>query len=149
MKWLPSLLVSVLSSFLITQQAQADTALRLNNPCEVAVGYLLEPEAVNEADLRSVVSSAFQSLPVTLGERDDARLIVRVEEHAGHYLLYADFHRRVFFPVDDAIQSTWGYVWGRYAKNIINVRDINDDLAFFIQEFVHHYQRANNLDHCS
>ncbi|WP_417499744.1 hypothetical protein [Methylophaga sp.] len=149
MKWLPSLLVSVLSSFLITQQAQADTALSLNNPCEVAVGYLLEPEAVNKAELRSVVSSAFQSLPVTLVERDDARLIVRVEEHAGRYLLYTDFHRRVFFPVDDSIQSTWGYVWGRYAKNIINVRDINDDLAFFMQEFVHHYQRANSLDHCS
>ncbi|WP_289283447.1 MULTISPECIES: hypothetical protein [unclassified Methylophaga] len=149
MKWLPSLLVSILSSFLITQQAQADTALRLNNPCEVAIGYLLEPEAVNEAELRSVVSAAFQSLPVTLAERDDARLIVRVEEHAGRFLLYADFHRHVFFPVDDSIQSTWGYVWGRYAKNIINVRDINDDLAFFMQEFLHHYQRANNLDHCS
>lgn len=149
MKWLPSLLVSVLSSLLIAQHAHADTALRLNNPCEVAVGYLLEPEAVNEADLRSVVSSAFQSLPVTLAERDDAKLIVRVEEHAGRYLLYTDFHRRVFFPVDDAKQSTWGYVWGRYAKNIISTSDINDDLAFFIQEFVHHYQRANNLDHCS
>ncbi len=149
MKWLPSLLVSVLSSFLITQQAQADTALRLNNPCEVAVGYLLEPEAVNEAELRSVVTSAFQSLPVTLAERDDAKLIVRVEEHAGRFLLYTDFHRRVFFPVRDAIQRTWGYVWGRYAKNIINVRDINDDLAFFMQEFLHPYHRANSLDHCS
>ncbi|HDY89366.1 MAG TPA: hypothetical protein ENH82_14780 [bacterium] len=85
----------------------------------MAVGYLLEPEAVNEAELRSVVASAFQSFPVTLVERDDARLIVRVEEHAGRFLLYTDFHRRVFFPVDDAIQSTWGYVWGRYAKNII------------------------------
>lgn len=149
MKWLPSLLVSFLSSLLITQQALADTSLRLNNPCEMAVGYLLEPEAVNEAELRSIVSSALQSLPVTLAERDDARLIVRVEENAGRYLLYTDFHRRVFFPVDDSIQSTWGYVWGRYAKNIINPSDINDDLAFFMQEFVQHYQRANNLDHCS
>lgn len=149
MKWLLSLLVSFLSSLLIAQQALADTALRLNNPGKVAIGYLLAPETVNEAELPSVVSSAFRSFSLTLAERDDARLIVRVEKHAGRYLLYTDFHRRVFFPADDSIQSTWSYVWDCYAKNIINVRDINDNLAFFMQEFVHHYPRANNLDHCS
>jgi hypothetical protein len=38
-----------------------------------------------------------------------------------------------------------GFVWGRYVKDIENIDDLKDDVAFLLDEFLETYTEVNGL----
>lgn len=121
------------------------TGLEINNPELLQLVYTIEPDEIEQAPLQALVDETLTDTDIKLGERPDAQLFLRIEEHAGSYILYLDFSRLMHYRVADQCFSKDGYVWGRYAKNINDVEQLHEDVSFFFEEFIQKYQSANHL----
>ena len=71
--------------------------------------------------------------------------LVRIEEHAGEFLLYLDFSRTMSYRVNGKCYSKDGFVWGRYAKDIADMDELYESVEFLINEFIEEYTKANKL----
>lgn len=144
---LPRLLMLTFVCLLVyvSGSAYANNSLEIESPKTIQVIYTIEPEDIAPQPIQKIVREMACNAGIKLGKRQDAQLFLRVEEHAGQYLLYLDFNRQLFFSVDGKNRSTTGFVWGRYAKNIENQDALLDDIEFFVEEFFSDYQQANNL----
>lgn len=129
----------------VSGSAYANNSLEIESPETIQIIYTIEPENIAPQPIQKIVGKMACNAGIKLGKRQDAQLFLRVEEHAGQYLLYLDFNRKLFFSVDGKNRSTTGFVWGRYAKNIDNQDALLDDIEFFVEEFFSDYQQANNL----
>jgi hypothetical protein len=121
------------------------TGLEINNPELLQLVYTIEPDEIEQAPLQALVVETLADTDIKLGERPDAQLFLRIEEHAGSYILYLDFSRLMYYRVGDQCFSKDGYVWGRYAKNINDLEQLHEDVSFFFEEFIQKYQSANHL----
>lgn len=144
---LPHLLIFTFVCMLVyvSSSAHANNSLEIDSPETIQIIYTIEPEDIALQSIQRIVRKMACNTGITLGKRQDAQLFLRVEEHAGQYLLYLDFNRKLFFSVNGKNRSTTGFVWGRYAKNIDNQDALLDDIEFFVEEFFSDYQHANNL----
>jgi len=131
--------------FSIPAMAQDNIELKLHNPAHINIIYTIEPDEISVEAIQTLVQEMACKAGIGSNSRDDAQLFVRVEKHAGSYLLYLDFNRSLFFNLNNKSYPTKGFVWGRYAKNIHNVEELLDDVTFFAEEFFSDYKQANNL----
>ncbi len=146
MKPIPCL--SLLFAFLFSSFSglvSAGTGLEIDNPEKVNVVYTIEPDDIPLESVQNIITTLACDTGIKLGLRSDAQLFVRVEKHAGLYLLYLDFNRALFYNANGTQHSTKGFVWGRYANNIDSQDELFEDLAFFAEEFFSDYRQANNL----
>ena len=125
--------------------ANSDSGLLVEKPGTLHIIYTIEPAEFDPEEVHDFVEAIVAKTVLTTGKRDDARLFVRVEKHAGSYLLYLDFNRRLNYSVDGNTYTTTGFVWGRYAKNITDQSELFDDLQFLLEEFIQLYLQANEL----
>lgn len=125
--------------------AEKGTGLEIDNPELLQLVYTIEVDDVDRSPLQAIVDEALAGTDIKLGERDDAQLFLRIEEHAGSYILYLDFSRVMHYRVDGQCYSKDGYVWGRYAKNINDDEQLHEDVKFFFEEFIQKYQSVNKL----
>jgi len=140
-------LALLLAAFLscVSSFASADTGLEIDSPTEINVVYTIEPDDIAQHEVHKIINKLACSAGIKLGSRNDAQLFVRVEKHAGAYLLYLDFNRLLSYTANGKQRSTKGFVWGRYANNIDSQDELLEDLVFFAEEFFADYQQANNL----
>lgn len=125
--------------------ADSSTGLEIDQPETLTIVYTIEPEEVDEKAIQTMLETLVSEAGIKIGQRDDAQLFARVEKHAGEYLIYLDFNRELYFHANGRCYRTKGFVWGRYANNVTDQDEITEDLAFFIEEFLDHYRRANQL----
>jgi hypothetical protein len=125
--------------------AHAATGLEIDNPETVYLVYTIEPEDISQTMLAPIVDAHFTSAQIQLAARTDAQLFLRVEQLAGKYLLYLDFSRKVRYHAQGQCFSKDGFVWGRYVKDIDNIDDLKDDVAFLLDEFLETYTEVNGL----
>lgn len=136
------------SFFLFSYSAAANqqgTGLEMTNPELLQLVYTIDVADVELAPLETIVEETLAGTRIELGQRDDAQLFLRIEEHANSYILYLDFSRQMQYHVDGTCYSKDGYVWGRYAKNINDTEQLHDDVKFFFEEFIQNYQSANAM----
>lgn len=129
----------------LSANASPGTGLEINNPELLQLVYTIEPDGIAQAPLQALINETLTGTDIKLGERPDAQLFLRIEEHAGSYILYLDFSRLMQYRVADQCFSKDGYVWGRYAKNINDIEQLHEDVSFFFEEFIQKYQSANHL----
>jgi hypothetical protein len=129
----------------IALAADSSTGLEIDQPETLTIVYTIEPEEVDEKAIQTMLETLVSEAGIKIGQRDDAQLFARVEKHAGEYLIYLDFNRELYFHANGRCYRTKGFVWGRYANNVTDQDEITEDLAFFIEEFLDHYRRANQL----
>lgn len=143
------LLLLAASLCFMSSQSFADpspgTGLEIANPKLLQLVYTIEPDEIDQAPLQALVDDTLAGTNIKLGERPDAQLFLRIEAHAGSYILYLDFSRQMHYRVADQCFSKDGYVWGRYAKNINDVDQLHEDVSFFFEEFIQKYQHANHM----
>jgi len=120
--------------------------LEMSNPETLQIVYSIEPDKIEQETIVSLVSEMAFKVGLELEQRDDAQLHLRVEEHAGSYLLYLDFSREIYYRVDGNCYSKQGFVWGRYAKDIVDVEQLHEDIQFLFDEFLDNYLKANRRD---
>ena len=144
-RWLPLLfLVSlILKTSLV--MAKTGTGLEIDNPQQVYVVYTVEPDGLDQGEFEAIIDNQLSQANIQQSPRDDAQLFLRVEEHAGEYLLYLDFNRTMQYSVDGKSYNTDGFVWGRYVKDIADIDELNEDVEFLIHEFIEEYSKANKL----
>ncbi|HIC47622.1 MAG TPA: hypothetical protein EYM37_03815 [Methylophaga aminisulfidivorans] len=144
-RWLPLLfLVSlILQTSLV--MAKTGTGLEIDNPQQVYVVYTVEPDGVDQGEFEAIIDNQLSQANIQQSPRDDAQLFLRVEEHAGEYLLYLDFNRTMQYSVDGKSYNKDGFVWGRYVKDIADIDELNEDVEFLINEFIEEYSKANKL----
>jgi hypothetical protein len=144
-----SYLFALLSASIFLQTvaatAKSGTGLEINDPKKLYVVYTIEPVHIDKSLLETIINKSLSRASIDLGQRDDAQLFLRVEQHAGQYLLYLDFSRKVQYVVADQCFSKDGFVWGRYAKDITDIAELHEDVQFLIDEFVEDYAEANDL----
>lgn len=142
-------LLSLLSAAIFLQTAvvfaKTDTGLEIDNPQRLHVIYTIEPMDIDKNELKAIVDRRLSSANIQQGQRDEAQLFLRVEQHAGEYLVYLDFSRKVHYVVSGHCFSKDGFVWGRYAKDITDIIELHEDIQFLIDEFVEEYTHANDL----
>ncbi|MTI62488.1 hypothetical protein [Methylophaga sp.] len=129
----------------IALAADSSTGLEIDQPETLTIVYTIEPEEVDEKAIQTMLETLVSEAGIKIGQRDDAQLFARVEKHAGEYLIYLDFNRELYFHANGRCYRTKGFVWGRYANNVTDQDEITEDLAFFIEEFLDQYRRANQL----
>lgn len=122
------------------------SGLEITAPTTLQLVYTIEPDEIDQAAIESIVTGVMAESDIELAERPDAQLFLRVEKHAGRYLLYLDFSRVMQYQANGQTYNKDGFVWGRYAKNIENISQLHDDVLFFIEEFVDLYSTANHID---
>lgn len=125
--------------------ATAATGLEIDKPETVHLVYTIEPAHINKSELQAIVDHHFTAANIQQAQRDDAQLFLRVEQHAGEYLLYLDFSRKVRYSANGKCFKKDAFVWGRYVKDITDVDELKDDVTFLIEEFVEAYTKANGL----
>lgn len=135
--------LSLLSSI---SMAGAGTGLEINQPETLQVVFTIEPAEVNQTALRRLVDDMLSEAGISPGSRPDAQLFLRVEEHAGRYLLYLDFSRQMHYRANGQCFTQDAFVWGRYAKNITDTAQLEEDVRFFFEDFLESYRKANQLD---
>lgn len=146
-KPIQSLVVSA-SLLLFSALSAADvvTGLEIDSPRNLNLVYTIEPAEIEQINIESIVGEIISTTNIKLTHRSDAQLFLRVEKHAGLYLLYLDFSRQMTYRVDNKCFTKGGFVWGRYAKNIEDVEQLHEDVHFFVEEFINSYRKANSLD---
>lgn len=135
--------VSLLS--FLANAHEPGSGLEIESPHSLHIVYTIEPDSVDSHAIQSLVETTLAETSLETSKRDDAQLILRVEEHAGSYLLYLDFSRQLQYEAQGKRYLKDGYVWGRYAKNITDMEQLLEDVSFFFEEFLQKYQRANNI----
>ena len=125
--------------------SQQGTGLEIDNPELLQLVYTIDVDDVELAPLEAIVKEALTGTGIKLGQRKDAQLFLRIEEHADSYILYLDFSRKMQYRVAETCYSKDGYVWGRYAKNIHDTEQLHEDVKFFFEEFIQKYQSANTM----
>lgn len=125
--------------------ANPGTGLEIEKPETLNIVYTIEPEEIDPTTLHSIVDDVISETNITLSKRQDAQLFLRVEKHAGLYLLYLDFSREMTYGVNSECFTKAGFVWGRYAKNIEDHEQLQEDVHFFMEEFINSYTKANKL----
>ncbi|GLQ00490.1 hypothetical protein GCM10007891_23430 [Methylophaga thalassica] len=125
--------------------AKTGTGLEIDNPQQVYVVYTVEPDGVDQGEFEAIIDNQLSQANIQQNPRDDAQLFLRVEEHAGEYLLYLDFNRTMQYSVDGKSYNKDGFVWGRYVKDIADIDELNEDVEFLINEFIEEYSKANKL----
>lgn len=133
-------------SSLVMANTTAGSGLEINAPTTLQLVYTIEPDEIDQAAIESIVTGVMAESDIELAERPDAQLFLRVEKHAGRYLLYLDFSREMQYQANGQTYNKGGFVWGRYAKNIENISQLHEDVLFFIEEFVDLYSTANHLN---
>ncbi len=123
----------------------ANTGLEIDHPEKVNVVYTIEADDIPLETVQNIITTLACDTGIKLGLRQDAQLFVRVEQHAGMYLLYLDFNRALLYNANGKQYSTKGFVWGRYANNIDSQDELFEDLTFFAEEFFSDYRQANKL----
>lgn len=126
--------------------AATGSGLEIQHPEMVHVVYSIEPTNINQEAVALLVGEMAANAEVELGERNNGQLHLRVEEHAGRYLLYLDFSRQIYYTVEGQCFSKDGFVWGRYAKDIIDIEQLYEDIEFLFDEFLTDYLNANSAD---
>lgn len=125
--------------------AEPATGLEITAPHTLSLVYTIEPEAIDQIALASLIDEVLEDTPIQLAPRDDAQLFLRVETHADRYLLYLDFSRKVFYCANGKTFSKAGFVWGRYAKDISDTAQLHEDVTYLFEEFISQYLDANQL----
>ncbi|MBD3635237.1 MAG: hypothetical protein HUJ23_10075 [Methylophaga sp.] len=125
--------------------AESASGLEINHPQKLALVYTIEPDEIDQATLQTLINEVLVDTPIELSSRDDAQLFLRVEKHAGRYLLYLDFSRAVSYCASGQRYIKDGFVWGRYAKDISDIDQLHEDVIYLFEEFIKQYQEANNL----
>lgn len=125
--------------------ANNGTGLEMAKPDQLYVVYTVEPDSVDESELEAIIDGQLYVANIQQRPRDDAQLFLRVEEHAGEYLLYLDFSRTMSYRVNGKCYSKDGFVWGRYAKDIDDMDELYESVEFLIDEFIEEYTKANKL----
>ena len=125
--------------------AEKGTGLEIHTPELLQLVYTIDVAGIEHEPLQAIVDETLADTTIKLGERDDAQLFLRIEEHAESYILYLDFSRVMNYRVGNKCYSKDGYVWGRYAKNINDTEQLHEDVRFFFEEFIQKYQSANTL----
>ncbi len=123
--------------------AESASGLEINHPQQLALVYTIEPDEIDQTALQALVSEVLADTPIELSWREDAQLFLRIEKHAGRYLLYLDFSRMVSYCANGELYSKDAFVWGRYAKDISDIDQLHEDVAYLFEEFITHYQEAN------
>jgi len=144
-RWLPSIFFICLILPTSIVLAKTGTGLEITNPQQVYVVYTVEPDDLEQDEFETIIDNQLSQANIQQSPRDDAQLFLRIEQHAGEYLLYLDFSRNMFYTVDGKCFSKSGFVWGRYVKDIINIDELNEDVEFLINEFIEEYTKANKL----
>lgn len=126
--------------------ASPGTGLELSHPETLQLVYAIEPANIEANAVQSIITNSLANSGVQLGQREDAQLHLRIEEHSGRYLLYLDFSREVHYHVDSQCYSKAGFVWGRYAKDIVDIEQLHEDIQFLFDEFLDNYLKANSKD---
>lgn len=142
-RWLALLFFVSLTLQASLAMAKPGTGLEIDNPQQVYVVYTLEPDGVDKDELKTIIDNHLSSANIQQGSRDDAQLFLRIEEHAGEYLLYLDFSRTMQYQANGMSYTKDGFVWGRYVKDITDIEELNEDVEFLINEFVEEYTKAN------
>jgi len=125
--------------------AESASGLEINHPQKLALVYTIEPDEIDQATLQTLINEVLADTPIELSSRDDAQLFLRVEKHAGRYLLYLDFSRAVSYCANGQRYIKDGFVWGRYAKDISDIDQLQEDVIYLFEEFIKQYQEANDL----
>lgn len=125
--------------------ANTGTGLEITKPDQLYVVYTVEPDSVDESELEAIIDSQLYAANIQQSPRDDAQLFLRVEEHAGEFLLYLDFSRTLFYRVNGKCYKKDGFVWGRYAKDVADMDELHENVEFLINEFIEEYTNANKL----
>ena len=125
--------------------AESASGLEINHPQKLALVYTIEPDEIDQATLQTLINVVLADTPIELSSRDDAQLFLRVEKHAGRYLLYLDFSRAVSYCANGQRYIKDGFVWGRYAKDISDIDQLQEDVIYLFEEFIKQYQEANDL----
>ena len=125
--------------------ANSGTGLEIDNAQQLEVVLTLEPETIEQSHVKTMFADYLAAANIQQQTRDDAQLFLRVEQHAGEYLLYLDFSRTIKYHANGQCFSKDGFVWGRYVKDIGDLDDLYDDIELVIEEFVEAYSAANNL----
>lgn len=125
--------------------AKTGTGLEIDNPQRLYVIYTIEPIGIDISLFEAIINDSLSRANIEKGQRDDAQLFLRVEQHSGKYLLYLDFSRKIHYVASNQCFSKDGFVWGRYVKDIIDIEELHDDVQFLIDEFVEDYTEANSL----
>lgn len=144
-RWLSLLFFVSITLQASLAMAESGTGLEIDNPQQVYVVYTVEPDGVDQSELETIIDNQLSSANIQQSPRDDAQLFLRVEEHAGEYLLYLDFSRTMQYQADGKSYTKGGFVWGRYVKDISDIDELNEDVEFLINEFVEEYTKANKL----
>ncbi|MFC6805548.1 hypothetical protein ACFQE2_07445 [Methylophaga thalassica] len=144
-RWLPLLFLVSLILQTSLLMAKTGTGLEIDNPQQVYVVYTVEPDGVDQGEFEAIIDNQLSQANIQQNPRDDAQLFLRVEEHAGEYLLYLDFNRTMQYSVDGKSYNKDGFVWGRYVKDIADIDELNEDVEFLINEFIEEYSKANKL----
>jgi len=129
----------------MTLMAAPVTGLEIKNPRTLSLIFTIEPKEIDQSELQSLLDDVLADTPIQLAPRKDAQLYLRVEKHAGRYLLYLDFSRTVFYCANGQTYSKDGFVWGRYAKDISDIEQLHEDVVYLFEEFIQQYQAANQL----
>lgn len=125
--------------------AESASGLEINHPQKLALVYTIEPDEIDQATLQTLINEVLADTTIELSSRDDAQLFLRVEKHAGRYLLYLDFSRAVSYCANGQRYIKDGFVWGRYAKDISDIDQLHEDVIYLFEEFIKQYQEANDL----
>ncbi len=125
--------------------AESASGLEINHPQKLALVYTIEPDEIDQATLQTLINEVLADTTIELSSRDDAQLFLRVEKHAGRYLLYLDFSRAVSYCASGQRYIKDGFVWGRYAKDISDIDQLHEDVIYLFEEFIKQYQEANDL----
>lgn len=139
------LYLTFLTALPVSLAAAPVTGLEINKPRTLSLIYTVEPKEIDQTALQSLIDEVLAETPIQLASRDDAQLYLRVEKHAGRYLLYLDFSRLVSYCANGQRYSKDGFVWGRYAKDISDIDQLHEDVAYLFEEFIKQYQQANQL----
>jgi hypothetical protein len=121
------------------------TGLEIDNARQINVVFTLEAEAIDKDYVQTIALDYLRKAKLQQHPRDDAQLFLRVEQHAGEYLLYLDFNRRVKYHANGRCFSKEAFVWGRFVKDIDELDDLYDDIDLLFEEFVEAYVNANEL----
>lgn len=139
------LCLSLVSLLPLNLVAESASGLEINHPQKLALVYTIEPDEIDQATLQTLINEVLADTPIELSSRDDAQLFLRVEKHAGRYLLYLDFSRAVSYCASGQRYIKDGFVWGRYAKDISDIDQLREDVIYLFEEFIKQYQEANHL----
>jgi|GEM_PF-1051345 len=143
--FLPFLFLVCLVLQASSAMAYTGTGLEITKPDQLYVVYTVELDSVDESELEAIIDGQLYAANIQQSPRDDAQLFLRVEEHAGEYLLYLDFSRTMSYRVNGKCYKKDGFVWGRYAKDIVDMDELHENVEFLINEFIEEYTKANKL----